>query len=193
MNYIEFRDYFCEFFRFDIVEKGTETYFTMPRFSDDKNWFSGKSMREIYDKLENFSFDQATMYNNKYMEVILENDSRNSLLFNFRNDQDDECLKLNDDQNGISYEISTISPELLVYLIKRTIEKIFLKKEQKRVDSRFFNSLRNMSMHSSYNERNSEEFEDLSIIDFLFKSLRGRFVSLKITSDKNKSFESFVN
>lgn len=61
------------------------------------------------------------------------------------------------------------------------------------MDSRFFNSLRNMSLHSSYNERNSEEFEDLSIIDFLFKSLRGRFVSLKIASDKNKSFESFIN
>lgn len=132
MNYIEFRDYFCEFFRFDIVEKGNETYFTIPRFSDAKNWFSEKNMREIYDKLKNFSFDQATMYNSKYMEVILENDSRNSLLFNFRNDQDDECLKLNDDQNGILYEISTISPELLVYLIKRTIEKIFLKKAKKK-------------------------------------------------------------
>lgn len=90
-----------------------------------------KKMREIYDKLENFSFDRATMYNSKYMEVILENDSRNSLLFNLRNDQDDECLKLNDDQNGILYEISTISPELLVYLIKRIIEKIFLKKGKK--------------------------------------------------------------
>ncbi|WP_051120438.1 hypothetical protein [Carnobacterium maltaromaticum] len=190
MKYIEFRDHFCEFFRFDMVEEENETYFTMPRFFDTEKIFFEKNMEELYNNLEGFSFDQATMYNSKYMEVIMENDLRHSLLFNFDND---ECFILNDDQNGIFYEISIISPELLVYLTKRTVEKIYCTKDQKRMESRFFNIMRNVSVHPSYKGRTTEELKDLSLIDLLFKSLRGRFVSLKITSDKNRSFDSFIN
>ena len=193
MEYHEFRDYFCDFLKMDFIEDGENSYFLhrIQVDNDKKLHFFEEDLQEIYQDLYNYNYEQATMYNKNSLESILMDEGTPPLSYYF---DLKESWNLEDSQNEISYEASVISPKLLVYLIKNSLENVYLTKEHKRIDSRLFNLLfRNMRTHVRMGDAFINEQTDMSIIDYLQLLIRSKLISLKISSTKDQAFETLVD
>lgn len=156
-----------------------------------------ENFQGIYENIDTYFYEEATMFGNNSMEVTLQDDSPNSLIFDFRPDGSEGDWKLEDHQNKVAYEISGISGSFLIYMLRETIRKIYLSGEQDRFNSNLFSIMRTYRMnYSRRREREGDKFQELQglpIIDFLLESMRGRMISLKITSEELRKPDFFLN
>lgn len=192
MKYDEFKSNFCKLFGYNFLENEGSNYFTdsilLNGESSDKHLHE-KDLQDYFEKLDNYSYEEATMYNEKTMEIILNDENQTSLIYFF---EENKSWSLEDTQNNIFYKISFISPEMLLFMIKFTIEKVYSTKEQKNTDAALVKFMRNMKINSRRRGRTEDESGDISLIDYLLKLVGRRYVSLKISSNDKRSFESFV-
>lgn len=192
MEYEEFRDYLCKLIKMEYTNDENQGYFRLLRpigKGGDELFFKEEDLKGMYQNLSLYCHKEATIYNGTSIEILLQDDSPNSVLYDFNFRKSDESWNLEDTQNNVKYEISSISGNFLLCLLKRAVEKIFLE-DQGHMYSflsphRIVHSLR-------IRNREVEELQGLPLIEFLLMVFGNKFFTLKINSEETKTFDFFM-
>lgn len=175
-------DFFKKLLSDNIVEHDNHFIFNFSHRELSYNFMLEKEkLEEIVLKLRRMSKkDQTILYDANSCEVLVHEESRNFMLMLMR--RRNEGLSFEDSDNGIKYELSTPSPEYLVFIIMQL--------ETLQLSDHFYRPSMPSSQLQRYLER--EDQEEISIFDFLSFYIF-RFQTLKIRSSIDRKIEQLTD